>query len=104
MTRLRADDENERNEPIRGDQRYPRSCFCYSQVILCRELDGSQMPAIGFRNDFLLRMIAVSFVVAVLAVHECSVNSASAAGKSKFNNVLAIGDKAPEWENLPGVD
>jgi peroxiredoxin len=26
------------------------------------------------------------------------------AGKSKFNSVLAIGDKAPDWENLPGVD
>jgi peroxiredoxin len=29
---------------------------------------------------------------------------ACAAGKAKFNNVLAIGDKAPDWENLPGVD
>jgi peroxiredoxin len=26
------------------------------------------------------------------------------AGKAKFNNVLAIGDAAPDWENLPGVD
>jgi peroxiredoxin len=26
------------------------------------------------------------------------------AAKAKFNNVLAIGDKAPDWENLPGVD
>lgn len=27
-----------------------------------------------------------------------------AAGKAKFNKVLAIGDKAPDWSNLPGVD
>jgi peroxiredoxin len=26
------------------------------------------------------------------------------AAKAKFNNVVAIGDNAPEWENLPGVD
>lgn len=26
------------------------------------------------------------------------------AAKSKFNNVLAIGDKAPDWVDLPGVD
>lgn len=27
-----------------------------------------------------------------------------AAGKSKFNKVLAVGDAAPEWMELPGID
>ena len=50
-------------------------------------------------------MIAVPFVVVIgLAFRECLIDSASAAGKSKFNKVLAVSDKAPEWENLAGVD
>lgn len=30
--------------------------------------------------------------------------SPALAGKSKFNNVLAVGDPAPEWKDLPGID
>jgi peroxiredoxin len=44
-------------------------------------------------------VVAAGFIVSGSAI-----GSALAAGKSKFNSVVAIGDKAPDWENLPGVD
>jgi len=43
---------------------------------------------------------AIGAVLLIGAMLNCTVEAA----KSKFNNVLAIGDQAPEWENLPGVD
>ena len=56
------------------------------------------------RNRKPLR--AVASLIAILGSLAPQGDSfrAAAAGKSKFNNVIAIGDKAPEWENLPGVD
>ena len=63
------------------------------------------MSAAGIRNRLPLHATAVWLAaLGTLAALGNSVESACAAGKSKFNNVLAIGDKAPEWENLPGVD
>jgi peroxiredoxin len=70
-----------------------------------RKLESSYMTTGVFRNRLPLRATAAFFaVLATLAALVNANESALAAGKSKFNNVLAIGDKAPEWENLPGVD
>jgi peroxiredoxin len=33
-----------------------------------------------------------------------NLSGAAEKGKSKFNKVLTVGDKAPEWADLPGVD
>jgi peroxiredoxin len=50
------------------------------------------------------RALAVhSALVAFFAVANALAPSVEAAG-AKFNKVLSIGDAAPEWTNLPGVD
>ncbi len=47
--------------------------------------------------------VAAVAVCAVLAVAAC-VSIAAEKGRSKFNNVVVVGDKAPDWADLPGVD
>jgi peroxiredoxin len=63
------------------------------------------MSVARIRNRRPLRAAAALFAaLGTIAAAGYLNESASAAGKAKFNNVLAIGDKAPGWENLPGVD
>ena len=47
---------------------------------------------------------AVVGLLCILWADGGTASRASAAGKAKFNNVLAIGNTAPNWESLPGVD
>ncbi len=60
------------------------------------------MPRVTFRS-VMLSAAAVGLTIALWDGSGAS-SRAFAAGKSKFNNVLAIGDTAPDWEDLPGVD
>jgi peroxiredoxin len=50
-----------------------------------------------------MQFVAFSIVCALLVNFAC-LPRAIAAGKAKFNKVLKIGDKAPDWTDLPGVD
>jgi len=60
--------------------------------------------AIGQRNArFMKNLISISVFCGVIA-GALEIEPVAAAGKSKFNKVLTIGDKAPAWSDLPGVD
>jgi peroxiredoxin len=48
-------------------------------------------------------LIAIGIACGLIAGILCT-EPVVAAGKAKFNKVLNIGDKAPDWTDLPGVD
>jgi peroxiredoxin len=52
------------------------------------------------------KIASLSAIGALIAALATGVNFSTAAekGKSKFNRIVAVGDKAPEWADLPGVD
>ena len=62
------------------------------------------MVPLGNCKRPLLPTMAALFTISTVVVASGIAIDTAFAGKAKFNNVLAIGDKAPEWENLPGVD
>src|SRR5260221_13673812 len=63
------------------------------------------MPTPAIHTGPRFRTIAAcSIAVTTLCGNLTSDASAFAAGKTKFNTVLAIDDKAPDWTGLPGVD
>ncbi|MGE5195582.1 MAG: thioredoxin family protein [Deltaproteobacteria bacterium] len=62
------------------------------------------MSAARIHNRWRLQSTAAFLFVAAAIVDGGSSSDGAFATRSKFNNVLAIGDKAPDWENLPGVD
>jgi peroxiredoxin len=52
----------------------------------------------------VLKIVAASAVAVSALAASAGFAVAADKGKSKFNNVLAVGDKAPDWTGLPGVD
>ena len=60
-----------------------------------RRESNSPMAACSIFTFGIVCALFASFAVLVPAV---------AAGKAKFNKVLKIGDKAPDWTDFPGVD
>jgi peroxiredoxin len=54
-------------------------------------------------NAFVKQLMTCGMICAVVA-GVANPRPAVAAGKTKFNKVLKIGDQAPEWADFPGVD
>ena len=51
-----------------------------------------------------LRIVIAAVVLCGIAGGIANLQTADAAGKAKFNKVLNIGDKAPDWTDFPGID
>lgn len=56
------------------------------------------------RRKALAKQLFMFGMLCVMLAGVVKVELAIAAGKAKFNKVLQIGDKAPEWTDIPGVD
>src|ERR1700716_1535303 len=69
---------------------------------------GSRSPSLARRASvFLLDDRALFAVLAVISLLLAAIGDdsvAAAASRSKFNKIVGIGDAAPEWADLPGVD
>jgi len=52
----------------------------------------------------LMKQLAAFSVACALFASIAGLVQAVAAGKAKFNKVVRIGDKAPEWSEIPGID
>ena len=56
------------------------------------------------RRRALVKQLVTFGIVCAVFASIANLAQAVAAGKAKFNKVLTVGDKAPEFSDLPGVD
>ena len=93
---------------------FPQSLDCSSepvpvfQLAARKQAAGHRFLKGAARRESNSPMVACSIVtlgiVCALFAGIGDLAQAVAAGKAKFNKVLKIGDKAPDWTDFPGVD
>jgi peroxiredoxin len=69
-------------------------------IVSIRKTTGIQV----FGSESLRASIAVAGVLTGWLAIGAGLVGVAQAGKAKFNKVLNVGDKAPAWSDLPGVD